>query len=182
MRGLNKNFKILRVSLYLWMVKHCDSPSVSALVINTDARDKLAASGLVEDDFVTIRDRPDALCGDFVSMNLVLESDIAAVDANSFIMTHTTNPLISSLTVERAVSTYVENLASHDSLFSVTKHQSRFFDSALNPINHDPKQLLRTQDLPVMYEENSCIYVFSRESFSKRLDRIGESAFGFESS
>ena len=94
-----------------------DSPSVSALVINTDARDKLAASELVEDDFVTIRDRPDALCGDFVSMNLVLESDIAAVDANSFIMTHTTNPLISSLTVERAVSTYVENLASHDSLF-----------------------------------------------------------------
>ena len=63
--------------------------------------------------------------------------------------------------------------------FSVTKHQSRFRQCP-HPINHDPKQLLRTQDLPVMYEENSCLYVFSRESFSKRLDRIGESAFGFE--
>jgi CMP-N-acetylneuraminic acid synthetase len=38
-------------------------------------------------------------------------------------------------------------------------------------VNHNPRELLRTQDLPALYEENSCLYVFSRESFKKSENR-----------
>ena len=31
------------------------------------------------------------------------------------------------------------------------------------PINHNKNILMRTQDLPPIYEENSCIYIFDRE-------------------
>jgi N-acylneuraminate cytidylyltransferase len=33
--------------------------------------------------------------------------------------------------------------------------------------------LIRTQELPPLLEENSCIYIFSREVFTKRKNRIG---------
>ena len=47
-------------------------------------------------------------------------------------------------------------------------------------MNHDPQVLLRTQDLPPLFEENSCLYLFERESFLVRANRIGEKPVMFE--
>ena len=41
-------------------------------------------------------------------------------------------------------------------------------------MNHDPSQLIRTQDLSPLLEENSCIYVFERQTLETRRNRIGE--------
>ena len=51
----------------------------------------------------------------------------------------------------------------YDSLFSVTKIQKRLYDQLGRAVNHKPEILLRTQDLPPLYEENSCIYIFKKE-------------------
>jgi CMP-N-acetylneuraminic acid synthetase len=56
----------------------------------------------------------------------------------------------------------------------VTPIQVRLWSSEGKPINHDPKVLLRTQDLPPVYEENSCLYLFPRGGFLERRNRIGE--------
>ena len=40
-------------------------------------------------------------------------------------------------------------------------------------MDHDPHNLLRTQDLEPWYEENSNLYLFSRESFAATDARIG---------
>ena len=50
----------------------------------------------------------------------------------------------------------------------------------MQPLNHDPSVLLRTQDLPPVFEENSCLYVFSREGLLARRNRIGERPQMFE--
>ena len=50
-------------------------------------------------------------------------------------------------------------------MFGVTKVQTRFYDKDAKPINHNPQELLRTQDLEPLYEENSNFYIFSKESF-----------------
>ena len=69
----------------------------------------------------------------------------------------------------------------YDSLFSVTKWQTRLYWDADRPINHNPHELLRTQDLPPVYEENSNIYIFSKSSFRKAGEqRIGLKAQMFE--
>jgi N-acylneuraminate cytidylyltransferase len=61
-----------------------------------------------------------------------------------------------------------------DSIFSVTKIQTRFYERNGNPFNHNPKELLRTQDLSPLFEENSAFYIFTKDSFcSSGNKRIG---------
>ena len=86
-------------------------------------------------------------------------------------------------TLDRKPPTPVQALAAslpaHDSLFSVTRLQTRLFDAAGQPLNHDPGVLMRTQDLPPVYEENSNIYLFSDEQIAHRR-RIGDAPLLFE--
>ena len=60
-----------------------------------------------------------------------------------------------------------------DSLFTVDKIQTRFYREDCSPVNHDPDNLLPTQDLEPWYEENSNLYLFTRESFAATNARIG---------
>ena len=79
-----------------------------------------------------------------------------------------------------AIDFFFENCPKYDSLFSVTRVKTRLWDQVGCPINHDPRILLRTQDLPPIYEENSCFYIFSRKSMIKHRNRIGNRPFMFE--
>ena len=148
--------------------------NIDQVVINTDAKHILLENGLVESDRVVIRERKPELCGDLVSMNLILADDIAAVPADTYLMTHTTNPLITRETIGKALSMYGDGMPEYDSLFSVNKIQTRFYREDMSPVNHDPDNLIRTQDLEPWYEENSCLFIFSAESFAKTNARIGK--------
>jgi CMP-N-acetylneuraminic acid synthetase len=110
-----------------------------------------------------------------VSMNLILADDIQAFDADIYIMTHTTNPLITSKTIRDGLSSFAEN-PDKDSLFTVNEIQSRFYREDCSAVNHDPDNLLRTQDLEPWYEENSCLFYFTKESFMTTKARIGKRA------
>ena len=66
------------------------------------------------------------------------------------------------------------------SLFSVTRLQTRLYDQRGHAINHDPDILIQTQDLPPVYEENSCLYIFTRENLERRHNRLGERPLMFE--
>lgn len=177
-----KNFRPLAGKpLVRWMLDTLLSvEEVSRVVINTDARAILAEIGVVDSERVTIRDRRPELCGDFVSMNLILEDDLAVVAADQYLMTHTTNPLISANTIINAIQRYREAVPLADSLFTVNRFQTRFYRADGSAVNHDPSNLIRTQDLEPWYEENSCIYLFTRQSFSKTKARIGEAPMMFE--
>ena len=183
-RVSGKNFKSLAGKpLFRWVLDSLiQIPSISQIVINTDAREILAEHGLVESNHITIRDRKPHLCGDNVSMNLIIEDDLAATNADNYIMTHTTNPLLSPDTINRALERYLslKSLHTADSLFGVTKFQTRFYRKDGSPINHDPNNLIRTQDLEPWYEENSCIYIFDKTSFSETRARIGAKPALFE--
>ncbi len=180
-RVKGKNFKLLDGKpLFQWILDSLLAVTeIEKVVINTDARHILAENGLREQDRIVIRDRKAELCGDLVSMNLILEDDIAAIDADIYIMTHTTNPLISADTI-RAGLNKLEQMDRHDSLFTVNKVQTRFYREDGSAVNHDPARLLRTQDLEPWFEENSCLYYFSRESFKKTRARIGKNPIMME--
>ena len=55
------------------------------MVINTDAREILAENGLIEGERVIIRDRKAEICGDFVSMNVIIDDDIQNIDADIYL-------------------------------------------------------------------------------------------------
>ncbi len=176
-RVKGKNFRFFAGKpLFQWILDTLLSiDEIDQVVINTDARGKLMTAGLESSDRVLIRDRKKDLCGDFVSMNAVLADDVENVEAETYIMTHTTNPLLQGTTILEALAAYHEKLqeGTADSLFSVNAHQTRFYHGDGTPINHDPNNLLRTQDLEPWYEENSNLYIFSAESFWSTNARIG---------
>jgi CMP-N-acetylneuraminic acid synthetase len=124
--------------------------------------------------------RPESLRGDRVPMNEILIHDTALIEADYYLQTHSTNPLLKPETISKAIKAFLAALPEYDSLFGVTRLQTRLWDRAGKPINHDPAILLRTQDLPPVYEENSCIYIFSRESLLARGNRLGARPMMFE--
>jgi CMP-N-acetylneuraminic acid synthetase len=154
-------------------------PSVSAVVIDTD-------SDLIRDDAarafpqVEVLDRPEHLRDGTVPMNEVLLNDLDRVPADLYLQTHATNPLLRSQTIDRAISTFRDDAGDHDSLFGVTRLQTRLWTADGRPINHDPALLLRTQDLEPIYEENSCIYLFSGDLLRATRSRIGRRPLLFE--
>ncbi len=171
-----KNVKYLAGRpLFRWVLDALlDVEAIDLVVVNTDARDLLASHGLVDGDRVLVRDRPAELCGDLVSMNLVLADDVAAVPADRYVMTHTTNPLLRAATIRAALQALESADGAHDSLFSVTRVQTRFYTADGTAVNHDPDRLVRTQDLEPWFEENSCLYVFTPGSFAATGARIGQ--------
>ena len=156
---------------------------IDKIIINTDARHILAENDLVEADRIFIRDRKNEICGDHVSMNLVLADDVANVPADLYLMTHTTNPLMTADTVRKAVATFLESQTrgKADSLFTVDKVQTRFYRSDCSPVNHDPDNLIPTQELEPWFEENSNLYIFTADSFAKTQARIGKRPIMYQS-
>ena len=183
-RVRGKNFRPFHGRpLFDWILQTLLKTSrIGQIVINTDARSILKENGLTETDRILIRDRKPELCGDMTSMNLILKDDIENVAADAYVMTHTTNPLLQTETIQSALESYEKNLAdgSHDSLFAVNRFQTRFYKKDATPINHNPEKLIRTQDLEPWYEENSNLYVFSRSSFAATQARIGKKPALFE--
>jgi CMP-N-acetylneuraminic acid synthetase len=149
-----------------------ECPELDEVVVDTDS--PVIRAG-VEEGYPAVRiiDRPHELRGGHVSMNDVLRHDLTLVTADVILQTHATNPFLRAATVSAALRAFGAARGDRDSLFSVTAVQKRFWTSDARPVNHDPEQLLRTQDLPPLYEENSCLYVFPRETLQRFGRRIG---------
>lgn len=184
-RVSRKNFRdFAGKPLFRWILDSLLSVDlIDQVVINTDAREILGEFGINDEtERVLIRDRPAAICGDMVSMNLVIEDDVRNVPACTYLMTHTTNPLLSPNTISSAINHYQQSAQgeNHDSLFTVNKIQTRFYREDGSAVNHDPDNLIRTQDLEPWFEENSNLYIFSGKSFEKTNARIGEKPVMFE--
>jgi CMP-N-acetylneuraminic acid synthetase len=154
-------------------------PQIDQIVVNTDSRpiqDDLARN--FKDVIVLVR--PPELCADDVSMNKILLYDTQHVEADLYLQTHSTNPLLKAATISKAIQSFTGQTEGYDSLFSVTRIKTRLWDEDTQPINHDPNVLLQTQDLPPIFEENSCIYIFTAEKLQARNNRIGEKPMMFE--
>ena len=183
-RVKGKNFRdFCGKPLFRWILDTLlEVEEISEVVINTDARHILADNGLVDGGRVVIRDRRPEICGDLVSMNLVIADDVANVPADIYLMTHTTNPLVSAETIRGALAAFrtAQAEGAADSLFTVDKVQTRFYRADGTAVNHDPDNLVRTQDLEPWYEENSNIYLFTRPSFESTSARIGRKPMMYE--
>lgn len=154
-------------------------PEIAEVVVDTDSppvMDGLRAA------FPQVRviERPEHLRADVIPMNEILAYDTECVPADFYLQTHSTNPLLRPATVSNAIRTLFERYPAYDSLFSVTRLQTRLWDALGRAINHNPAILLQTQDLPPVYEENSCLYIFTRTTLLARRNRLGERPLLFE--
>jgi len=176
-----KNYRPLAGKpLYQYIVEALSScKEVSEILVDTDSQPVI--DGLHRDfPNVKVVERPLHLRADDVPMNEILAYDTSLVEADFFLQTHSTNPLLRAETISQAICKFSSLYPAYDSLFSVTRLQTRLWDQLGRAINHNPAILLQTQDLPPVYEENSCLYMFSRERLLARRNRLGERPLMYE--
>ncbi len=156
-----------------------DVPEIDQVVVDTDSEPVM--DGLRQHfPQVAIIDRPASLRADDVPMNEILLHDTSLFPADFYLQTHSTNPLLRAETVSRAIQAFHAGYPNTDSLFSVTRLQTRLYFQDGTAINHNPRELIQTQDLPPVYEENSCLYIFNRANLLAKHHRISDHPLMFE--
>lgn len=153
--------------------------AIQSVVIDTDS------STIMEDasqhfPAVKLLERPTHLQDGGIPMNEVLLNTTSQIQSEYYLQTHSTNPLLKAETLRVAIQQFTDSQPMYDSMFSVTQWQTRLWDELARPINHNPNILLRTQDLPPLYEENSLFYLFTRHTLMERRNRIGQRPLMFK--
>jgi len=135
---------------------------------------------------VTVYQRPEELRGHGISVNKLIAEFVKRHCEGEEIVAqiHVTSPFLTPLTLRMAW----QHLEDHSvdgvqdirkgSVAGATINQSRFWfqNSLLHcmPVNHNPMDLLPTQELTPLYEENSSYYMFHVDDFLAAHDnRLG---------
>ena len=176
-----KNYRNFAGKPLFYYVTKCllDCEAINLVVIDTDSDVIIEKANELFGKEVKILRRPEHLKDGNIPMNDVLLNVLNQVPADIYLQTHSTNPILSSKTVNDAVNKFLEVYPMFDSLFTVTERYTRYWDSLARPINHNQNILLRTQDLPPIFEENSCLYLFTKEVLEKKHNRIGDRPYMF---
>ena len=176
-----KNYRLLAEKpLFHHIVETLMSvPEIEAVIVDTDSEPVMEGVRRFFPDVKLIQ-RPAHLRADDVPMNDILLYDTEQIQSEFYLQTHSTNPLLKAETVSRAIKAFLLAYPKYDSLFSVTRLQTRLYFQDGRAINHNPRELIQTQDLPPVYEENSCLYLFTRDNLIQWHHRIGKIPLMFE--
>lgn len=176
-----KNYRLLAGKPLFHHIIHTllNVPEINEVVVDTDSEPIMES---VQRFFPSLKliQRPEHLRADNVPMNDILLHDTEQIESDFYLQTHSTNPLLKAETISRGINTFLSEYPKYDSLFSVTRWQTRLYSQDGTAMNHNPRELIQTQDLPPVYEENSCLYLFTRDNLLKWHHRIGEKPMMFE--
>ena len=121
--------------------------------------------------------RSESLDQDTTKMNEVLMAFADEVNADVYVMTHTTAPFISMESIEKGIDAVLSE--QYDSAFAVKKLQDFLWKDGM-PFNYDMENIPRTQDLPELYEETSGFYIYKNEIIKNKGRRIGDNPYMVE--
>jgi len=104
----------------------------------------------------------------------IYSSFIEKVEAEYYVLAHTTSPFINSSNIDLSIDKVVSG--EFDSAFSVHKVMNfAWYDD--KPINYSLDNIPRTQDLKPLYIETSGFFIFKSSVWSKYRQRIGLKPF-----
>ncbi len=114
--------------------------------------------------------RDAALDQDSVKGFQIYRSFIEKVDADVYVLAHTTSPFTRTETIENALSHILSGEC--DSAFTAEKVQTFAWYKGV-PVNYDLNDVPRTQDMEPVWVETSAFYMFRKEIFTEHNRRIG---------
>ena len=119
---------------------------------------------------VKFKQRSKELDGDLVKGFDIYKNFIAEIDADIYVLAHTTSPFIKQESIENALKHVISG--NNDSAFSAERIQTfAWYDG--KPINYDLENVPRTQDMNPIWVETSAFFIFKKEIFTKYNRRIG---------
>lgn len=101
----------------------------------------------------------------------IYTSFLQLVDADIYVLAHTTSPFIERETIRKALLMVMDG--KYDSAFSAERIQT-FAWYKNNPINYNLNDVPRTQDMEPIWVETSAFYIFRKDVLSKKHRRIGD--------
>lgn len=110
------------------------------------------------------------LDGDTVKGFDIYRSFINEVDADVYVLAHTTSPFIKQASVETALNHVLSG--ENDSAFSAERIQTFAWYQG-KPINYDLNNVPRTQDMEPIWVETSAFFIFKKKIFTVHNRRIG---------
>lgn len=114
--------------------------------------------------------RDKALDGDLVKGFDIYRAFVNEVDADVYVLAHTTSPFIKAATIDNALTHVLSGEC--DSAFSAEKIQTFAWYNG-QAINYDLNDVPRTQDMEPIWVETSAFYMFKKEIFTVHNRRIG---------
>lgn len=121
-------------------------------------------------DGVKFLQRPEYLDRDETLGQEIYEAFVNSVDADVYVLAHTTSPFIKSSTIANSLDKI--HHGEYDSAFSAEKLQTFVWYKGL-PLNYQLKDIPRTQTIEPIYVETSAFFMFKKEVWTKYHQRIG---------
>lgn len=104
----------------------------------------------------------------------IYDAFVSQVDADLYVLTHTTSPFIKPETIEIAINQIKEY--HFDSALSVEKIQT-FTWFKNKPLNYQLDFVPRTQDLEPIFIETSAFFMFKKQVWAEKQQRIGNNPY-----
>lgn len=114
--------------------------------------------------------RPEFLDLDQTLGKEIYEEFTNTIDADVYILAHTTSPFLKAETIENALNKILNE--DYDSAFSAEKIQTFAWFHG-KPLNYNLKEIPRTQTIEPIYVETSAFFMFKREVWKVHKQRIG---------
>jgi len=128
--------------------------------------------------------RPEALCKSHTDLKDLIEYVPSITTADHILWGHVTTPFVNCDDYEYAIETYFDKIdQGFDSLIGVQEVQNYIYSDDFKLVNNSTKlPWPRTQDLDIFYELNHSIFITSRETYQKQINRLGKKPFFYKMS
>ena len=118
--------------------------------------------------------RDTLLDGDETLGKEIYKAFVNDVDADVYMLTHTTSPFIKAATISQAIEKVTQE--GHDSAFSAQRIKTFTWYNG-KPLNYDLKEIPRTQTIEPVYVETSAFYIFRKEVWTVKGQRVGDNPY-----
>lgn len=118
--------------------------------------------------------RDTALDSDDALGEQIYDAFVRDVDADVYMLAHTTSPFIKATTISNAINEVLQGY--HDSAFSVQRIKTFAWYNG-KPLNYSPTSIPRTQTIEPVYVETSAFYIFGRDMWVKHHRRVGDNPY-----
>lgn len=187
-RVKNKNtrkFSEFEGGLLELKLKQLSILDVEEVILSTNDEESIAVARKLENDFpkLKIDERPDHLALSTTSLSDLISYVPTITKGENILWTHVTSPMVDGKIYDDCIKSFYNGLEKgFDSLMSVSAFQNFLWKKELNDIiNRTGKERWpKTQDLQMLYEINSAVFITPNQVYKEKGDRVGDKPFLFE--
>jgi len=149
---------------------------IDEIIVNSNSEEMLSIAKSM--GAIPIK-RDDYFASNTVSMSEVFEDMAKHIDAEYILYANCTNPLVKTVSYVNAIDMFFKNLNQYDSLVSCHDVKEFLYLDG-KPINYDPAQQPRSQDLPNVIALNFAISIISKSNMINCKNIIGSNPYFYK--